>query len=52
MKMTFQLTASAGLSVVDRSIAYRILKGTRNPTADHIKKLSVRFAVSGDLFFA
>ena len=35
---------------VDRSIAYRILKGKRNLTADHIKKLSVRFAVSADLF--
>ena len=37
---------------VDRSIAYRILKGTRNLTADHIKKLSVRFAVSADLLLA
>ena len=37
---------------VNRSIAYRILKGTRNLTADHIKKLSVRFAVSADLFLA
>jgi HTH-type transcriptional regulator/antitoxin HigA len=35
---------------VDRSIAYRILKGTRNLTAEHIKKLSSRFAVSADLF--
>jgi len=35
---------------VDRSIAYRILKGVRNLTTDHIKKLSTRFAVSADLF--
>ena len=35
---------------VDRSIAYRILKGARNLTADHIKKLTTRFAVSADLF--
>jgi HTH-type transcriptional regulator/antitoxin HigA len=35
---------------VDRSIAYRILKGARNLTADHIKKLSARFCVSADLF--
>jgi len=35
---------------VDRSIAYRILKGARNLTAEHIKKLSSRFAVSTDLF--
>jgi HTH-type transcriptional regulator / antitoxin HigA len=37
---------------VDRSIAYRILKGVRNLTAEHIKKLSSRFAVSADLFLA
>jgi antitoxin component HigA of HigAB toxin-antitoxin module len=37
---------------VDRSIAYRILKGARNLTAEHIKKLSGRFAVSADLFLA
>jgi HTH-type transcriptional regulator/antitoxin HigA len=37
---------------VDRSIAYRILKGARNLTAGHIKKLSSRFAVSADLFLA
>src|SRR5208283_244813 len=35
---------------VDRSIAYRILKGVRNLTAEHIKKLSNRFVVSADLF--
>jgi HTH-type transcriptional regulator/antitoxin HigA len=37
---------------VNRSVAYRILKGARNLTADHIKKLAVRFAVSADLFLA
>ena len=37
---------------VDRSIAYRILKGTRNLTADHFKKLSARFAVSADQLLA
>ncbi|MFZ5494912.1 MAG: helix-turn-helix domain-containing protein [Verrucomicrobiota bacterium] len=37
---------------VNRSIAYRILKGARNLTADHVKKLAARFAVSADLFLA
>lgn len=37
---------------VSRSVAYRILKGGRNLTADHIKKLAARFAVSSDLFLA
>ena len=37
---------------VNRSIAYRILKGARNLTAAHIKKLSARFAVSADLLLA
>jgi len=37
---------------VDRSIAYRVLKGTRKLTADHIRKLSARFCVSADLFLA
>jgi len=36
----------------DRSIAYRILKGERSLTAEHIKKLSNRFAVSADLFLS
>lgn len=35
---------------VDRSIAYPIVKGTRQLTAERIKKLSARFAVSADLF--
>ena len=34
----------------DRSIAYRVLKGARKLTADHIRKLSARFCVSADLF--
>jgi HTH-type transcriptional regulator / antitoxin HigA len=37
---------------VNRSIAYRILKGARNLTADHVKKLAARFAVSADVFLA
>ncbi len=37
---------------VNRSIACRILKGTRNLTAEHIKKLSARFSVSADLLLA
>lgn len=37
---------------VNRSIAYRILKGARNLTAAHIKKLSARLAVSADLLLA
>jgi HTH-type transcriptional regulator/antitoxin HigA len=37
---------------VNRSVAYRILKGARNLTADHIKKLATRFSVSTDLFLA
>ena len=37
---------------VNRSVAYRILKGARNLTAEHIKKLAARFAVSADLFLA
>jgi len=38
------------IGCLNRSIAYRILKGARNLTADHIKKLAARFAVSADLF--
>lgn len=37
---------------VNRSIAYRILKGARNLTANHIKELAARFVVSADLFLA
>jgi antitoxin component HigA of HigAB toxin-antitoxin module len=35
---------------IDRSNAYKILKGTRNLTAAHICKLGQRFRVSSDLF--
>jgi antitoxin component HigA of HigAB toxin-antitoxin module len=37
---------------VNRSVAYRVLKGSRNLTADHIRKLATWFAVSTDLFHA
>ena len=40
----------AKLLKVERSVAYRILKGSRNLTADHIRALSRRFSVSSDLF--
>ncbi|MBK8857812.1 MAG: helix-turn-helix domain-containing protein [Opitutaceae bacterium] len=40
----------AELLGVDRSTAFKLLKGTRNLTADHIRKLSDRFHVSADLF--
>ena len=42
----------AKLLKVERSVAYRILKGARNLTADHIRALAKRFHVSGDLFLA
>lgn len=35
---------------VDRSVAYRILKGERGLTTDHIKALCSRFGTSADLF--
>lgn len=35
---------------VDRSAAYKILKGSRNLTTDHIRRLCDRFAVQADLF--
>jgi HTH-type transcriptional regulator/antitoxin HigA len=35
---------------VDRSVAYRILKGDRGLTASHIKALCARFGLSADLF--
>src|SRR4051812_3525552 len=37
---------------VNRSVAYRVLKRARNLTADHIRKLATRFAVSTDRFHA
>jgi len=40
----------AAILGVDRSVAFKILKGTRNLTTDHLRKLAGRFAVSGDLF--
>ena len=40
----------AKLLKVDRSVAYKILKGTRNLTTDHIRRLCDRFAVRADLF--
>jgi HTH-type transcriptional regulator/antitoxin HigA len=38
----------ATLLEVDRSVAYKILKGARNLTAEHIRKLSDRFRISAD----
>lgn len=38
----------AELLEVDRSVAYKILKGSRNLTTDHVRKLSDRFAMSAD----
>jgi HTH-type transcriptional regulator/antitoxin HigA len=35
---------------VDRSVAYRILKGERGLTTEHIKALCRRFGVPADLF--
>ena len=40
----------AKLIGVDRSVAYRILKGERGLTTDHIKALCGRFSVPADLF--
>jgi HTH-type transcriptional regulator / antitoxin HigA len=40
----------AKLLKVDRSVAYKILKGSRNLTAAHIRKLCERFAVRAELF--
>lgn len=33
---------------VDRSVAFKVLKGTRNLTADHVRTLAKRFFVSAD----
>jgi HTH-type transcriptional regulator / antitoxin HigA len=38
----------AGLLGVDRSAAYKILKGTRNLTAEHVRKIADRFVISAD----
>jgi HTH-type transcriptional regulator / antitoxin HigA len=42
--------ALAGILNVSPTIAYRIIKGRRRLTADHIKALSEHFGVSADLF--
>lgn len=38
----------ATLLGVDRSVAYKILKGSRNLTTEHIRKLADRFAIRAD----
>ncbi len=40
----------AELLGVDRSTAFKLLKGARNLTTDHLRKLGARFSVSADLF--
>ena len=40
----------ADLLKIDRSAAYKILKGTRNLTMEHVRRLAERFAVRADLF--
>jgi len=40
----------AKLLGVDRSTAYKVLKGTRNLTTEHLRLLALRFSVSSDLF--
>ena len=49
-----QLTGDdfAKLLTVDRSTAYKILKGTRNLTTEHIRILGERFSVSAELLIA
>ncbi|MFA6962825.1 MAG: helix-turn-helix domain-containing protein [Opitutaceae bacterium] len=42
----------AKLLSVDRSTAYKILKGTRNLTTDHIRTLCSRFSVGAELLIA
>jgi len=42
----------ADLLEVDRSTAYKLLKGSRNLTAEHIRILTQRFKVSSDCFLA
>jgi HTH-type transcriptional regulator/antitoxin HigA len=39
----------AALLGVDRSVAYKILKGTRNLTAEHVRKIADRFLISADV---
>ena len=47
-----QLTGDdlAGIIGVDRSVAYRVLKGERGLTTPHIQALCKRFGASADLF--
>ena len=40
----------AKLLGVERSVAYKILKGARGLTVEHVRRLSERFQVSADLF--
>lgn len=40
----------AALLGVDRSTAYKLLKGARNLTTEHVRVLAKRFKVSTDLF--
>jgi antitoxin component HigA of HigAB toxin-antitoxin module len=49
-----QLTGDdlAKLLSVDRSTAYKILKGTRNLTTEHIRILCEQFSVSAELLIA
>jgi HTH-type transcriptional regulator / antitoxin HigA len=42
----------AKLLSVDRSTAYKILKGTRNLTTDHLRILGERFSVSVEVLIA
>ena len=37
---------------LDRSSAYKVLKGARNLTTEHVRLLAARFSVSADLFLA
>lgn len=40
----------AALLGVDRSTAYKLLKGTRQLTLDHVRRLADRFKVGAELF--
>ncbi len=40
----------AALLGIDRSQAFKILKGTRSLTVEHIRKLSERFQTGADIF--
>jgi HTH-type transcriptional regulator / antitoxin HigA len=49
-----QLTGDdlADILGVDRSTAYKLIKGTRKLTTDHIRRLVERFKVGAELFIA